>query len=108
MQVLNDSITKETIDNSHITEFNKVATSFSYETKTIDGNSLQPNECARFTITTDNKSNIVHFDFGIKGKAGIILASNLENISGNKAFIIVNNLTNKPVNFSLFYMSTFE
>ena len=77
------------------------------ECQILKDNEIKPKETARFTITTENPSDIRGFTYNIQSDVNLIFASHLESIVGNKETIILNNLTNKLINFGVYYMAVF-
>ncbi len=78
------------------------------ETNTLTENVIEPLETARFTITTLSPDNIQGFQFEVVSPVNFLHTSHLENVTGNKASIIINNLSNKSVTFGLQYLAIFN
>jgi len=108
---VSQSIIKQTLDNKHIQNFKTVnienipVQTTKFETKTLNDLVLEPNSCARYTITTDIIDPIIHAGFEIISEAGILHNTHLESIVENKINIIVNNLTDDIMKFALNYFS---
>ena len=99
-------ILKEIIDNSHIIDLQQTSQpSLNMESKTLTGNILNPYECAKFIIVTDKTEEIIHFGFNIISKCGFVHTAHVESILDNRVNLVVNNLSNKVVDFSLQYLS---
>lgn len=106
-------ITKEVLDNSHIIKMKEKTTVIEkqeepiikYETNIITDNELEGNSCARFKITTNIPSDILNFGYEIVTDATNLHQSHIENITGNNVSLIVNNLTDNDMIFSITYFS---
>ena len=100
------SVVKTTLDNSHILKTKERETqSINYETNMLEGNTLEPNSCARFSITTNIIDPIIHAGFEILTDARIIHNAHIESIVENTVNIIVNNLTDNIMNFAINYLT---
>lgn len=77
------------------------------ECKTLMDNVLQPKETAQFTIITDSAEDIIGFVFHILSENNFLHTSHVRRINNNTVDVVINNLSNKPVNFGIHYLAQF-
>lgn len=77
------------------------------EYKSIPNLVVKARETARFTFSTQMKKPIQGFNFETISSVNMVCTKHIEKIEGNKISVIVNNLSNKVVTFSLLYIASF-
>jgi len=121
-------VIKQTLDNNEVMELcasfdvsvidNKIEEKFKSlefpsmperEYNILNGLLLKARETAVFTITTNTEKPIKEnsFFYSIKSFDNAILSAHLIDVQGNKCRVLINNLNNKDINFSIQYECEF-
>lgn len=98
---------KESLDSSDILELleDKKEEQMGIECKQLSDLQMKAKETARFKITLESTNDVAGFMYTIISDKNFIHTSHIENVSGNKINLIINNLSNKDIIFTIAYVA---